>query len=475
MHLLASAAIVLLAGCSLAPEFIQPALEVPAAYKESSPASGDWKPAEPQDAAARGEWWQIFNDPVLNDLETEAIARNQSLQAAAARVQQTRALLGVARAERSPQVGAGAAAARVQPSGVQAGLPGNTGIDPYNVYRTTLTASYEVDLFGRIKDSVRAAGEDLAADEANYHSLLLSLQADVAQSYFSLRQTDAELAVVRATVATRAESVRLLQRRFDVGDISELDLARARTELETSRSDAFALERQRAQLEHALAILLGRAPASFAVAPAALVADLPQIPPGLPSVLLERRPDIAAAQRRMTAANARIGIAKAAFYPVLNLTAGFGLESGELGDLFEWSSRIWALGPAAGSLLAMPLIDGGRKQANLDRAYAQLDAEIADYRQTVLSAFGEVEDTLSGLRTLAGQASAIADSLAAAELALKIAMKRYNAGATGYLDVLDAERTLIDVQRLDTQIKGARATTSVALVRALGGGWVPGL
>jgi multidrug efflux system outer membrane protein len=461
-----------LGACSLAPQFERPSVEIPNKYKElTAEERGSWKAAQPAEAAPRGEWWKAFGDPVLDQLEAEATAANQSLKAAAARVAQARALVGVARADRVPQVNAGFGATRQKPSAASLGLPDGTNVPPFTVWRGLLTASYEVDLFGRVSDGINAARGDFEASEATFRSVQLALQADVAQTYFSLRSTDEEFQLLRDTVKLREESVRLLQRRFDLGDIGEFDLARAKTELSVAQSDAIALERSRAQLEHGLAVLLGKPPASFSLAAAPLATAMPSIPAGLPSSLLERRPDIAAAQRTMAAANARIGVAKSAFFPLLRLTAQGGYESAELGDLFNWSSRTWALGPLFGTLLSLPLIDGGRNQANLDRSYAVLEESVADYRQRVLAAFAEVEDNLVALRTLAGQADATRDSVASATRAFRIADSRYRAGATGYLDVIDVQRSLLSAQRLDTQIRGARASSTVALIRALGGGW----
>lgn len=447
-----------LAGCSMAPKLDAPMVEVPAEFKEAS----GWKVAQPEGAAQpRGEWWTAFEDPALDELEREAMAANQNLKVAVARVAQARALVGVANAERSPRVDAGFGPTRFKAPGAA----------PQTVWRGLVTASYEVDLFGRISDGIAAARSDYEAVQALFQSALLALQADVAQTYFALREADEELSLLRDTLALREDSVRLLERRFDLGDISELDLARARTELETTRSDAVALQRQRAQLEHALAVLLGRPPASFRLEPAPLAAKLPLIPAGLPSALLERRPDIAAASRTMAAANARIGVAKAAFFPVLNLTVQGGYESGELSELFKWSSRTWALGPLVGTALTMPVFDGGRNQANLERSYAALEESVAQYRQQVLVAFSEVEDNLVDVRTLGEQRQAIAAAVASASRSVAISQSRYKSGATGYLDVIDAQRSLLSVQRLDTQIRGARAVSTVALIRALGGGW----
>jgi multidrug efflux system outer membrane protein len=472
MRIVVALIAVVLSSCSLIPKFEQPAVEIPAQYKElREDERGSWKDAQPADAVPRGEWWKIFRDPLLDELELQAANANQNLKSAAARVAQSRALLGVTAADRYPQSTVGFGPTRTRQSAVSLGLPDGTNVQPVTIWRAPLTLSYEVDLFGRVSSSVSAAQNDLASNEALYQSVLLSLQADVAQTYFSLRAIDAELQVLRDTVGTREQNVRLLQRRFELGDIGELDLARARTELSTARTDAIGLERNRAQLEHALAVLLGKAPASFGLAPAPLAGDVPRVPAGLPSTLLERRPDIAAAQRRMVASNARIGVARAAFFPSLNLTGQAGFESNELSNLFNWSSRTWLLGPVFGTMLSLPIFDGGRRRANLDRTWAALDESVADYRQSVLIAFSEVEDNLAGLRVLREQSESTQDSLGSAGRALRLADTRYRAGATSYLDVIDAQRGVLSIRRLEVQIAGARAASTVALIRALGGGW----
>lgn len=475
MRRLLAIATVVLAGCSLAPKLEQPEIDVPPRYKGLGPDEpvGTWKPAEPADGAPRGQWWKVFGDPVLDELERQATAANPTVQVAAARVAQSRAIVGVVNSQRYPQVGAGFGPTRIKQTGVSLGLPDGTDIPPYTAWRGQLTAAWEVDLFGRISDGVAAARSDAEAAAAQYGAALLAVQADVAQAYFGLRLADDELRILRATVATRAETVRLLQRRFDAGDISELDLAQARTELSIAQSDALAIERRRTVLENGLAVLLGKAPASFTLAPSPLADSVPAIPPGLPSALLERRPDVAAASRTMAAANARIGVAKAAFFPVLNITGFAGYESNDLNNLFQWSSRTWALGPLLGTMLTMPIFTAGRNQSNLDRSYAVLEESVASYRQTVLAAFAEVEDNLVTLRTLAGQAEATRESVTSAKRALAVATTRYRAGATSFLQVVDNERTLLTVQRLEVGIRGARAIATVALIRALGGGWDP--
>jgi multidrug efflux system outer membrane protein len=463
----------LAAGCSLAPKLDQPEVDVPARYKALGPDEprGEWKPAEPADATTRGEWWKVFGDPVLDELEAQAVAANPSLKVAAARLAQSRAVVGVVAAERYPRVDVGFGPTRIKQTGVSLGLPQGTDIPPYTAWRGQLTASWEADLFGRISDSVAAARSDAAAAEALYGSALLAVQADVAQAYFALRQTDEELQIVRDTVTSREESLRLVQRRFDAGDISELDLAQAKTELGLAQTQVYGLERQRAQLENGIATLLGKAPASFTLAPAPLASTVPSIPAGLPSTLLERRPDVAAASRTMAASNARIGVAKAAFFPVLRITGFAGYESNDLSELFQWSSRTWALGPLFGTILTMPIFDGGRNQANLDRSYAVLEESVGVYRQTVLGAFADVENNLVALRTFAGQADALGASVTSARRALAVAESRYRAGSASYLEVVDGQRTLLTVQRLDVQVRGARQTSTVALIRALGGGW----
>jgi multidrug efflux system outer membrane protein len=475
-HLLSAGIALALSACSLAPPLEVPTTDVPDSYKETLPPlhtelEGQWKEATPADAEERGEWWRVFDDPVLSALVTEAGSANQDLAAAAARVEQSRTLVRTAKAARLPRADLGFGAARSQPTNVIPGLPGNLDVPPYDFFQSEVTASYEVDLFGRVRDGVRASQADFGAQQALFESLKLSLQADVARLYFLLRQTDAEIEVVQEAIRWRREAVRILDRRLGAGDISELDVVRAKGELANAKTDALTLERTRAQYEHALAILLGRAPSTFALQRAPLPALPPAVPTGLPSALLERRPDIAAAERRLAAANARIGVAKAAFYPLLNLTAEAGVAAGDITDLFTWSARTWTLGSLAGTLLTLPIFDGGRNRANLERAEATLAEETASYRQTVLAAVGEVEDALVGLRTLSEQTDTVKLSQDTAARAVSIAQRRYEAGATGYLDVVDAQREALNVDRLGEQIKGARLTTTVGLIRALGGGW----
>jgi multidrug efflux system outer membrane protein len=470
-------AALLMTACA-APEFKQPAMDVPTAFKESQqPAAtqtaadgSTWKTAQAAEAQPRGEWWLAFNDSALNELINEATRANANLAVAAARVKQARAIAGIAEADRIPQVGVGVGAQRLRQSDVELGLPAGTPVAPAKVFSANLTASYEVDLFGRVSSNVAAARGDAAQVEATYRSVLLSVQADVAQTYFRLRATDAELETLNRTVQTREENVKVNQRRFDLGDIGEFDLSRAKTELATSRAEAIGLQRQRVTTEHALAVLLGKPAASYTAGNSPLLDGtlLPLIPAGLPSTLLERRPDIAAAQRAMEAANARIGVARSAMFPslMLNANAG-GISGGTVADVFKWSSRSWLLGAA----LSMPLIDGGRNKANITRSEAALEESVGTYRQSVLTAFAEVEDNLAGLRILAGQTVQIEDAVVSARRSADLAQKLYSAGRSSYLDLLDAQRNLATVERTAVQLRGNRAVTTVALIRALGGGW----
>lgn len=451
-------AALLLVACSTAPQLKQPPMDMPSAFKEA-PDGTRWKIGQPAEAQARGLWWLAFKDPALTALIEEATRANASLAVAAARVRQARALAGLAESDRGLQLGAGIGAQR---SGAQ-------DVAPANQYQARMTASYEVDLFGRVGASVNAAQADAAASEATYKSVLLSLQADVAQTYFRLRETDAELATLEQAVQLRTQGVKVTQSRYDNGDIGEFDLARAKTELASAKAEAIGLQRQRMQNEHALAVLLGKPAAMFSAEarPFPEGALLPVIPAGLPSTLLERRPDITAAQRAMVASNARIGAARSAMFPALLLNGGLGTDASSAANLFKWSAHSWVLG----ALMSMPILDGGRNQANVARSEAVLEESVAAYRQNVLVAFAEVEDNLAGLRILGGQAEQLDAAVAAARRSADLAQKLYSAGRSSYLELLDAQRNLAAVERNAVQLRGSRAVTTVALIRSLGGSW----
>lgn len=469
------ASLLILAGCSLASTYQRPETAVPAAYKEAPAADAavgeQWKLAQPSDAVARGEWWQVFGDATLNDLEQQALAANQSLKAAAARLGQARALEKNARAALFPQVGVGFGPTRQQPSPASQGLPADADTSATTLWRGQATFAWEADLFGRLGSAADAARLDAERDEALFRSTLLSLQADVAQAYFLVRELDGLRALYADTVKLRQETLQLFQRRYDAGDIGELELARARTELASAEAEADGVARQRAVAEHALAILLGKTPAEFSLPPQAIVRLKVGVPAGLPSALLERRPDIAAAERSMAAANERIGAARAAYFPRLNLTGNYGYESAGLGDLFKTASRTYVLGPLVGTLLSLPIFDGGARAAGVERANAAHEEAVANYRQSILQAFKEVEDNLAHLRILDGQNAAQDRAVSAAGRAAQLSHIRYREGAISYLDVLDADRSMLQHQRVTVTLDGERARATVNLVRALGGGW----
>lgn len=464
----------LLAGCAVGPDYQRPDVDVPKAFKEASlspEAARQWKLAQPADALARGRWWAIFNDPILDKLEDQAMSANQDIKVAAARVRQARALRQNSEAGLLPSVDAGFGPTRQRVSNASAGMPEGTDNAAQTLWRAQAGVSYEVDLFGRIASDVEAATADAEQSEALFQSVRLALQADVAQAYFLVRHLDAEQELYRRTVDLRGKTLELVEQRYKEGDIGELDVARAKSALSSARSQALGVARQRAVAEHALATLLGKTPAQFALASQPLGRVSVDIPAGLPSSLIERRPDIAAAERAMAAANARVGVAQAAYFPRLTLTGALGYESAELGNLLEWSSRTFLLGPLVGTVLSLPIFDGGRREAGLERARARYEEDVAAYRQVVLLAFREVEDGLSGLRILKEQTQVQDAAVEQASRAAQLSQIQYREGSVSYLDVIDADRQVLEQQRALLALEGERAQTAVALVRAIGGGW----
>ncbi|CAB3661456.1 efflux transporter outer membrane subunit [Trinickia soli] len=464
----------LVAACSMGPTYKRPDVDTPAAFKEAPlPASeaGAWKTAQPAEAMQRGQWWTIFNDETLNKLEDEAQSANQDLKAAAARVRESRAGLDAARSAWFPELDVGFGPTRERVSPASQGLPQNAYLPPVTLWRAQSTVSYEAPLFGRVSDNVAASRADSQQSEALFRSVQLALQADVASNYFSLRELDTEQDLYRRTVALREEGLKLVKHRYDAGDVSELDLQQATNSLASAKADAAGIARQRAASEHALAVLLGKPPADFSFPQQPLEPVLARVPAGLPSSLLERRPDVAAAERAMAAANARVGLAKSAFFPQLNVTGAFGYEASGLSQLFKWSSRTFLLGPFAGTALSLPIFDGGRRKADLNRAKAQYDEQVANYRQQVLNAFREVEDSLADLRLLDDQIKAQNDAVNAAARAEHLSEAQYREGQVNYLDVLDSQRTVLLAQRQASQLAGSQAVATVSLIRALGGGW----
>ncbi len=470
-------ALMVLSGCSLAPKYEVPSTPTTATFKEapqqplSAPEAGTWKTAQPSEDVARGEWWKVFDDAKLNDLEQQALDANQNLKAAAARVNEARAMNQAARAGLFPSLDAGFGPTRQRVSAASLFEPDGTNVPQQTFWRAQASASYEVDLFGRVASTVDAARADTQRSEALFRSVMLALQADVAQNYFALRELDAESDVFRNAVELRQHALKLVQRRYTEGEITELDLSRAKAELASAQSDAMTVQRLRAASEHSLAVLLGKAPAEFSMAADPIRPVNLRVPPGLPSSLLERRPDIAAAERAMAAANSRIGIAKAAFFPSLTITGTGGFESATIGDLFKWSSRAFLLGPLAGTALNIPIFDGGRRKGNLANARAVYDEDVANYRQQVLVAFREVEDNLSDMRILEDQTRTQNEAVKASQRAADLSRSQYTEGEVNYLDVIDAERTVLQARRAAVQLQGVQAASTVNLIRALGGGW----
>jgi multidrug efflux system outer membrane protein len=463
-----------LQACSVGPVYEKPLTAAPVAFKESSmdPLQAQkWKEAQPAEQLARGEWWAIFGDGVLNDLEVQARDANQNLKAAAARLKQARALQQNVRADLSPEVNAGLGPTRQRESPAAQGKDSGDSNSAKTLYRAQLDFSYEVDLFGRVSSAVESGDAQMQRSEALYRSVLLMLQADVAQAYFQLRQLDADVALYSSTVDLRERTLGIFQARFDAGDTEELDLSRAHSELSSAKADLLGFKRQRAVSEHALAILLGKNPSQFSFTPAPIQRVAIEIPAGLPSSLLERRPDIAAAERAMAASNADIGVAKAAFFPRLSLTGGLGFESDQLSNLGNWSSRTFLLGPLVGTMMSLPILDGGRRQANLDKERARYEEQVSNYRETVLNAFREVEDNLANLRLLADQTREQDDAVNAAAHAAQLALLRYSEGTSDQLQVIDADRSVLLQRRLSLQLDGDRAQHAVGLIRAIGGGW----
>jgi len=457
--------ILILAGCAVGPNYHRPDVAVAPTWKEQPP----WRAAEPKDSIPKGEWWTTFSDPELNQFEAQALKANQTIEIARNQLQQARASARISQAGLFPQLSAGVSAQRSQTS---AGKPTTTGIplsapSTQNDFLVPFNLSWEPDVFGGVRRSVESANAAYQASAAGMENVRLLVTSELAVDYFTLRELDAEIAVVDASVDYQAKSLQLVQNRHAGGIASGLDVAQQETQLNSTKTQATLLRRQRAQFEHAIAALVGVPASSFTIPVRPLDTALPTVPIGVPSDVLERRPDVAQAERLMASQNAQIGVAKSAFYPGINLSTGGGFESSDIGRIINASTGFWALG----ANVAETVFSGGRRRAQVDFARSAYGVSVANYRQTVLTAFQEVEDSLSGLSVLAQAAATQQLSVDAAQRALKIANDRYTGGLVTYLDVISAEQTLLDSQRLATQILGQRLVTSVTLVKALGGGW----
>ncbi len=449
----------------MGPDYHAASNAVPPAYKAEE--LGNWKAGAPLDNVPKGPWWEIFGDARLNELERQTVQANGDLKAAVARVDQARATARVARADLLPSLYGYPSFNRQRYSPNQ---QPSFGALTANTWATPLDLSYEVDLWGRVRRSFEGARADAQSSLAAFYNVLLTLQADVAQNYFALRSLDAEIAIVNSTVGLREEQVRLVRSRFNGGMGKDLDLARAETELATTQAEFASLGQRRAQLENAIAILVGANPAAFHLPPADAGnwhPTPPAIPAGLPSDLLERGPDVAAAERQLASSNARIGVAKASFFPVLSLTGSGGFLSADADSLFNWSSRTWSFGPT----LTLPIFAGGRLRANYHRAQAAYAEAAGTYQQQVLVAFGDVENSLAAIHYLAEQAGAQDRAVEHSKRAARLATERYTSGIVSYLEVVDASRDELTSERSSAQLAGQRLIADVQLIKSLGGGW----
>jgi NodT family efflux transporter outer membrane factor (OMF) lipoprotein len=451
-----------LAGCVVGPKYRTPDVPAPAAYKEID----GWKTAKPGDWVARGPWWEIFGDSQLNSLEEQVAGGNQDLKAMEARFRGGRAAIRSTRAAEFPTVSTGPAISSIRDSANRPYLP-RGGVRATGDFVLPFDLSYEVDLWGRVRRSVAAARESAQASAADIETGRLSIQAELAFDYFELRSADVQKQILDDTVKSYAEALRLTRNRFEGGAAPRSDVAQAETQLRTAEALDTDIGVQRAAFEHAIAILIGKPPAELRLAAARSALQPPDIPVGVPSELLERRPDIAAAERRVAAANQQIGIARAAFFPTLILNATGGLEGNSIANWLNWPSRFWGLGPAA----AQTLFDAGRRRAASEAASAAYDEAVANYRQSALAAFQQVEDNLAALRVLEREAGQQHEAVIAAQESLQLFNNRYRGGVDTYLDVVTAQTTALENERNETDIQRRRMDASVLLIKALGGGW----
>jgi NodT family efflux transporter outer membrane factor (OMF) lipoprotein len=463
--------IVALEGCTVGPEYVKPSVPTTPAYKEDTPASfkesEQWQPAHPGDQASRGNWWEIFSDPELNKLEEQIADSNQDLKVAEARFREARAAIRFNRAAQFPTISTSPSASYVKNSDFSPSFPSKIQEANTGSFVLPFDLSYEVDLWGRVRRSVAAAREEAQATAADYETAKLSLEAELALDYFELRSADAQKQLLDDTVKAYTDNLGLTLNRFKGGVAPKADVAQAQTQLDTTNVQDTDVTVQRAQFEHAIAILIGKPPADFSLAAAPLNHQPPSIPIGLPSELLQRRPDIAAAERRVAEANQQIGIARAAYFPTVTLggTAGFAGTQGS--NWFTWPSGFWAVGPA----LAQTLFDAGRRRATSESARANYDATVATYRQTSLTAFQEVEDNVAALRILENEGQQQKQAIASSEESLQLFTNRYKGGVDTYLQVITAQTIELANERNDIDIQRRRLDASVLLIKALGGGW----
>lgn len=455
--LYASAAMLLCStACATAPKYMRPETPSPSAYREPPPAG--WTTAQPNDAAVRGEWWRTFNEPALDALEDEVSISNQNVLAAEAQYRAARAAVRVTAADQLPTVTASA-------SVTHAG--GSASLHQGDLYQVPVDVSYDADVWGRIRHSVAANAAIAQASAADLESARLLYQSELASDYFQVQGLDADRVLLEQAVTSYEEYLKLTQDRFKGGVVSMADVALAQTQLEGARAQLADIGIARAQFEHAIAVLTGHSPSEVSVPPEKAEASQPVVPVGLPSSLLQRRPDIAAAERRVAAANQQIGVARAAFYPDLVLGGSAGSQAVAIADLFTTPTRLWSVG----AQLAETIFDGGKRRAQVKVSQAAYDTTVADYRQTVLTGFQQVEDALSSLRILAQETEIVDRAVVAAQQSLDISTTQYRGGLVNYLQVITAQTSLLENQRDKVDLRTKQLLASVSLIQALGGGW----
>jgi NodT family efflux transporter outer membrane factor (OMF) lipoprotein len=456
------AATILASGCAVGPKYKVPAVTAPPAYKESS----NWKPAQPNEQQLGGNWWEIFQDPQLNTLELQINVSNQNLKAAVAQYQESRAALRYVRADYYPTVTAAPSATREEYS---SNRPPQSSFDglTFNDFVLPVNFSYQANVWGRVSRNVEAYREQAQATAADLAVMNLSMHATLAVDYFAARTLDAEEKLLRDTVAQYQQSLQLNDDLYHGGLGSQVAVEQAQTILQTTRAQLVDVGVSRAQYEHAVAVLVGKAPADFTLPPLPLTTPPPPIPVGVPSELLERRPDIAAAERRVAAANAQIGLAESAYYPLVNIVGTGGFESGSITTLLQGPGAMWSIGAS----LAQTLFDGGRRRAGTDEAKASYDSAVASYRQTVLTSFQQVEDNLAALRILEQEAGVQTLAVEAAQRSLDLSNSRYEGGVTSYLEVITAQNADLSDELTSVNILGRRMASAVLLIEAIGGGW----
>jgi NodT family efflux transporter outer membrane factor (OMF) lipoprotein len=466
--------LLLLAGCMVGPNYKRPAAIVAPAFKEAPPASSTasdgWTPGQPQDSRLKGDWWAMFGDPRLNSLEIQVDTANQTLKSAEANFRAARAQIGYSRAYEAPTIGVGPSIGTVRDSANQPYFLTGNANNGSGDFTLPVDLNYEIDLWGRIRRGVTAAREQAQASDADLENVRLSLHAELAMDYFGLRTADAQIKLLEDTVKAYQQALQLTEDRFEGGAAPKSDVTQAQTQLDQARVQLTDLGVQRAQYEHAIAVLIGEPPAKLTLLPAPLnyrPPVLPYIPGMVPATLLERRPDIAGEERRMASANEEIGIAQAAYYPTLSLSAVAGFQGTSALNWFNWPSRFWAVGPG----LSETLFDAGRRRATKQITEAQYDATVANYRQTVLTAFQQVEDNLAALRILATEARQQHEATASAEQSLSLFQTRYEGGVDTYLQVVTWQTAALYNERNDLDIMQRRLDVSVLLIKALGGGW----